>query len=225
MVKAVIFDMYETLITLCGQKIYMGHEISEDCGIDEPKFREIWDTSDEARATGQRTFEDVIEEILRVNNCYDSKLMEKVVAKRRESKEESFNCLHEEIIPMMKKLKEAGIKIGLITNCFNEERDVIVKSELFTYFDGVCMSCVEGMVKPDERIFRLCLERLGLEPSDCLYCGDGGSLELEVAKRLGMKPVQALWYLKEGMGQPVGRLPEFDGAKRPLDIVKMAVEN
>ena len=86
------------------------------------------------------------------------------------------------------------------------------------------MSCVEGIKKPDERIFHLCLERLGLEPSDCIYCGDGGSRELEVAKGLGMKPVQARWYFKEGADQPVGVMPEYDGADSPLYIVKLVEE-
>ena len=34
-----------------------------------------------------------------------------------------------------------------------------------------------------------------------------------------MKAVQAVWYLKEGTSQPVGRKPEFEEAKRPMDVV------
>lgn len=35
MKKAVIFDMYETLITLCHSEAYMGREMSEDAGMGE----------------------------------------------------------------------------------------------------------------------------------------------------------------------------------------------
>lgn len=222
--KAVIFDMYETLITLWGQKIYMGREIAEDAGIMEPKFREIWDATDAARGTGKRTFEDVIEEILRVNDVYSEALFKKIVKKRIESKEECFDHMHEEIIPMMKGLKDAGLKIGLITNCFWEEYHVIKTSELFSFFDASCMSCEEGIMKPNEEIFNRCLERLGLNPGDCLYCGDGGSHELQAAEKLGMRPVQALWYLRDGVGQPATRMPEFEGAETPLEIVLKALE-
>ena len=48
---------------------------------------------------------------------------------------------HSEIIPLFMALKEQDIKIGLITNCYFEERDVIKNSVFFDYFDSVCMSC------------------------------------------------------------------------------------
>jgi len=221
MVRAVIFDMYETLITLWHTNPYMGREISLDAGIPEAKFREIWDATDADRAYGFRTFDDVIEEILRVNNRYSNELLNELVRKRKESKKESLDHIHEEIIPMLEGLKQAGIKIGLITNCFLEEKEVIENSILFPYFDVVCMSCEVAMKKPEERIFKLCLDKLELKPEDCLYCGDGGSHELDAALKIGMHPVQATWYLKESSGQPVGRLEAFEAVCKPMDIVKI----
>ena len=35
-----------------------------------------------------------------------------------------------------------------------------------------------------------------------------------------MRPVQALRYLKEGCGQPVSGMPEYEGAKRPMNIAE-----
>lgn len=225
MTKAVIFDMYETLITLWADKPYMSKAMAEEAGIELSVFREIWNDTEEDRATGKRGFEDVLEEILKVNNRYDEELWAGMVARRKASKVDSFNHVHEGIIPMLDGLKAAGIKIGLITNCFEEERIVIRDSVLFPYFDAVCMSCEEGIVKPDIRIFERCLERLGVEARDCLYCGDGGSRELETAESLNMKTVQACWYLHDDSGQPVSRKPEFIGAWDPMDIVKMIGEN
>lgn len=45
MIKAVIFDMYETLITLWYDNLYMGKEMSAEAGIEGRVFREIWDPS------------------------------------------------------------------------------------------------------------------------------------------------------------------------------------
>ncbi len=42
MVKAVIFDMYETLITLHESPLYFGSQMALDAGIEEEKFQEIW---------------------------------------------------------------------------------------------------------------------------------------------------------------------------------------
>ena len=41
MIKAVIFDMYETLITLFDSPLYFGTQMAEDAGIPEEKFQKI----------------------------------------------------------------------------------------------------------------------------------------------------------------------------------------
>lgn len=225
MIKAVIFDMFETLITHYESPVYMGRQICEDMGISELKFREIWNTSDDDRTLGIRTLEDVIEEILRVNNCYSEELFNKIITKRRQSKIECFEHIHHEIIPLFQALHEKNIKIGLITNCYFEEKDAIEKSIFMDYFDSVCMSCELGVKKPDVRIFNICMENLGVEPEECIYVGDGGSYELETARFIGMHPVQAVWYLKGGVNQPSGRKKEFVQAELPMEIIERIVND
>ena len=44
-------------------------------------------------------------------------------------------------------------------------------------------------MKPNPGIYRLACERLGVEPSDCLFIGDGGSGELTGATNVGMDAV------------------------------------
>lgn len=219
MIKAVIFDMFETLITHFESPLYMGKQIAKDIGIAEQKFREIWDTTDEDRTLGKKTLEEVIEEVLRVNNCYSDELFEQIISKRKMSKIECFHHIHPEIIPMFKSIKEMNIKIGLITNCYYEERDVIKNSILFDYFDAVCMSCELGMQKPELAIFQRCVKELAVIPEECLYIGDGGSFELETAQALGMYAIQAAWYLKDGVNQPAKRKAEFLQAESPLDVI------
>jgi len=57
---------------------------------------------------------------------------------------------------------------------------------------------------------------------ECLYVGDGGSDELKAAKEVGMNPVQATWYLQEGLNQPTGSMQEFRQAKEPMDIARIS---
>lgn len=220
MIKAVIFDMFETLVTHFESPLYMGKQIALDMGVAEQKFREIWDTTDDDRTLGKKTLEEVIEEALRVNDCYSTDLFEKIIQKRKQSKIECFKHIHPEIIPMFKALKEQNIKIGLITNCYYEERDVIKESIFWGYFDAVCMSCELGIKKPDIEIFQKCVKDLDVLPKECLYIGDGGSLELETALSFGMHPIQAAWYLKDGVNQPAKRKPGFLHAERPVDILE-----
>lgn len=221
MIKAVIFDMYETLITHYEIPLYFGKQIAEDMGIDHKVFRKVWEPSEIERTLGYTTFEETIEKILIKNDIYDKTLFNKIINKRKNCKKECFNHLHEDIIPMFNVLKEMGIKIALITNCYNEEKEAIEKSVLYPYFDVVCMSCDLHLKKPDVMIFEKCLEKLNLNAEECIYVGDGGSHELDAALKSGMHPYQALWYLKDNVGQPTGRIDKYEGLKQPLDLIRI----
>ena len=161
-----------------------------------------------------------MESILRENQCYSEELVNKIVKKRIETKQDCFRQLHSEIIPMLKKLKEKGILIGLISNCFSEEAEVIRRSVLFPYFDAAILSYEQGVQKPDEEIYKRCMASLGVAPEECLYIGDGGSNELEAARTLGMKAFQAVWYLQEGTSQPMGRMEAFEQLESPRDVLE-----
>ena len=139
--------------------------------------------------------------------------------KRKMSKIECFEHIHSEIIPLFMALKEQDIKIGLITNCYFEERDVINNSVFIDYFDSVCMSCEMGVKKPDVPIFQKCMNDLAVVAQECIYVGDGGSFELETAQAIGMHPIQAAWYLKEGTNQPSKRNSNFTQAESPKNII------
>lgn len=221
MIKAVIFDMYETLITLYESPLYFGTQIALDAGIREDAFQKLWTAAEEDRTIGKITLEEILEKILKENDCYSESKIKYIVGKRIQCKEEAFEHLHAEILPMLRLLKEKGILIGLISNCFSEEAVVIKKSILYSFFDAVCLSFDEGVQKPDQAIFDRCLEKLNVQADECLYVGDGGSLELEAAKMAGMKAVQAVWYLKEGTNQPSKRKEEFENVETPLDILNI----
>ena len=219
MIKAVIFDMYETLITLYESPLYFGTQMAIDAGISEDRFQKLWVPSETDRTIGKISLEEILETILRQNKCYSESMLNFIVAKRIQTKEEAFHHLHKQIIPMLTLLKEKGILIGLISNCFSEEAMLIKKSILYPYFDAPCLSYEEGLQKPDIAIFQRCLDKLGVWANECLYVGDGGSYELETAEKLGMKAVQATWYLKENTMQPSKRKMEFEQVEAPLNIL------
>lgn len=221
MIKAVIFDMYETLITLYESPLYFSTQMAMDAGISEDRFQKLWIPSETDRTIGKISLEEILETILRQNECYSESMLNSIVAKRIQTREEAFNHLHKQIIPMLILLKEKGILIGLISNCFSEEAMLIKKSILYPYFDAPCLSYEEGLQKPDTAIFQRCLDKLGVQANECLYVGDGGSYELEAAEKVGMKAVQATWYLKENTMQPAKRKMEFEQVEAPLNILNI----
>ena len=119
---------------------------------------------------------------------------------------------------MLESLKKKGMKIALISNCFDEEAAVIRKSILFPYFDAVCLSCEVKMRKPEPQIFYKCLEELGLKPSECIYCGDGGSSELEAASALGMNCFQVCWYFSPRTEGILSRNDNFIQLESPKEL-------
>lgn len=220
MTKAVIFDMYETLITHYNCPLYFGSEMAADAGVTREEFFRVWrnDEYEWMRTVGKMTLEELLTMTLKDVGNYSQELVEKLAAKRVATKVECFNHLHPQIISILKRLKEDSYKIGLISNCYFEEAKVIRSSELFPYFDAVCLSCELGMRKPEEVIYERCMQELAVAPQECVYVGDGGSYELETARKIGMRPVQATWYFKEGTTQPTGPKPEFLQAKEPMDV-------
>ncbi len=223
MIKAVIFDMYETLITHYHEQgpLYFSKEMAEDAGISLERFQAIWLGTEKERSTGMLSLEGVIERILKENDCYFEEVFQTIINKRIRIAENAFTYLHPEIIPMLSGLKENGIQIGLISNCFSEEAEVIRKSRMFPYFDVACLSYELGVQKPDEVIFENCVERLRIKPEECMYIGDGGSNELEAARAFGMYAMQAAWYLKTGTSQPSKRKAEFVQLENPLEVLNM----
>lgn len=220
MTRAIIFDMFETLITHYNSPLYFGWQMAEDAGVDTDAFLTRWRALEADRTIGRLSLEQTLEKILTELGCYSEEVVKKIAAKRVVTCESCFENLHPEIVPMLAELKEKGFHIGLISNCFSEEAKVIRQSVLFPYFDAVCLSYEMGMKKPDTAIYQACMEKLSVDPDECVYVGDGGSRELETARKLGIEAVQAVWYLKEGTFQPTGRMQEFVQVESPWKLIE-----
>ena len=104
-IKAVIFDMFETLVTHYKHPLYFGEQIAEDIGIPNEDFQRIWSASEEDRTIGKRTLETVLTEILEENHIYSKEKLNYIVSKRIAIKQECFDDLDINIIPMLEELK------------------------------------------------------------------------------------------------------------------------
>ncbi|MBM2820663.1 MAG: hypothetical protein HW405_423 [Candidatus Berkelbacteria bacterium] len=80
--------------------------------------------------------------------------------------------LNHDLIEIVKKLKNK-YKIGLITNTGKEYMDeFLYKPGLDKLFDCLVISCLEGLRKPDPKIYMLVAERLHIKPKEILYLDD-----------------------------------------------------
>ena len=92
-------------------------------------------------------------------------------------------------IDALKRLRELGKKIGLISDCGGDIPVLWPETPFAELIDEAVLSCTVGLRKPDPRIYELACDRLGVSPDRCLYVGDGGSNELTGADAAGMHAV------------------------------------
>ena len=222
MIKAVIFDMFETLVTLFTGRTYFGEDLAADVGADLFTFRQEWHAIEKDRSTGKYTIEEGIGHVLKRLGIWSAEKVKLGAAKRREALEDTFSAIPEDTFRLLEGLKERGIKIGLITNTFSDEREMIRDSRLFPYFDAALISYEQGICKPDPALYRKMTELLAVKPEECLYVGDGGSRELYAAREAGMHPVQCTWFhdLAYEPHIPCPILDEFEHAEHQTDILK-----
>lgn len=200
-VKAVIFDLYETLITEWKNFKYTGTLLTNYLDVNPDDFIREWKKLQNDRYLGKyKDTQSAISHILfTLNHEVDTQLVEEIGYKRDNNKKRLFLDIKPEIHEMLKTLKEKGYKLGLISNCSHEEVVEFKNCKIFEYFDAVLLSCEVGMVKPDRRIYEACMEQLSVISNECLYVGDGGSNELLGATQCGMYSIKAVWFLKEFM--------------------------
>ena len=83
-------------------------------------------------------------------------------------------------------LKDASYGIYLLSNAGESFARYESQLPARACFDGMVVSCYERVVKPDARIYRILLERYGLEAGECLFVDDTLRNVLG-ARRVGMR--------------------------------------
>jgi len=117
---------------------------------------------------------------------------------------------NEPMIELMRELKAGGLKMAMLTNNVREWeplwRSMMPVDEIF---EEVVDSAFVGCRKPEGRIYRLTLERVGLAPEACLFIDDL-EVNCEGAEKAGMKAVrfrdneQAIAEIRAAVGAPAG---------------------
>ena len=89
-------------------------------------------------------------------------------------------------------------KLGIITNVHpttQETRihEILQLAGIFDFFDDIIVSSVVGFEKPDERIFHLAFEQLGVEASEAVMIGNRVSADIRGGNNAGMITILLKW--------------------------------
>ena len=216
---AVIFDLFETLITEWGHKKYTKNEMCSDLGIEREKFDIYWDEKEKERYIGEVSFkESILYVCKKCGKHIDDSTLNAIIDNRIKTKSSCFEYVNPDVFQLLNDLKAQGLKLAIISNCSSEEVTVIKQSKIYKYFDQGVLSYEVKLQKPDIRIYEEAAKLLGVALSECIFVGDGGSDELNGAKTAGMKAIQAKWYTNQ---HPYKRdsMEGFLAAEEPLDIL------
>jgi putative hydrolase of the HAD superfamily len=190
MIKAVFFDLFFTLI--------YPHYSSTNNEFDILNItKEEWEMHAEnsilykERAIGKViSEEEIIKQILKAfeNEKYYEQY-ERVLDSRLSRMRAAIDNVNDDIIFTLSELRKHNIKLCLISNADVINCKYWNESVLSTYFDKSIFSCNVGILKPDENIYKLAMNQMGVKASESIFVGDGGSNELFGAKQVGMKTV------------------------------------
>jgi putative hydrolase of the HAD superfamily len=81
--------------------------------------------------------------------------------------------LWEDSLPVVRELRSRGVRTALISNCSHSTRPIVDRLGLEDEFDATLLSFEIGLHKPDPRIYREALRRLGdVAPGRAVFVDD-----------------------------------------------------
>jgi FMN phosphatase YigB (HAD superfamily) len=92
----------------------------------------------------------------------------------------------EETLTVIGDLKMHGYRLAVISNWDVTLFPILDAHGLTSHFDYIAASLCEGVEKPDPLLFNKVLDRLGVDPSDCLHIGDDPIDDLQGASNAGI---------------------------------------
>lgn len=190
--RAVIFDLFGTLVSYFSEKEYRQILLQMALILSVPadEFWQLWSNSFDERALGiQNNLESQINNVCQKMGLTVDRSKIQAAANVRLKYTILTMKPRWEAVTVLSTLKSKGYKIGLITDCSFETASVWKNTPFAPFFDATVFSCLVGLKKPDPRIYQLALANLEIDAGFCLYVGDGNSLELTGAAKVGMYPV------------------------------------
>ncbi|MBC8107204.1 MAG: HAD-IA family hydrolase [Anaerolineae bacterium] len=197
MIKAVIFDLYETLVTQSGTVVPRAGALGESLGLDATAYRREWKQLRPLVLCGQWTFEQALIEVgTRLGVTIPDERVRRACDARIRANTAVFQEIDPEIVALTRDLHNRGVRLATISNCMPEDVMAWPSSAFAPQFGYAAFSFAVECLKPNPQIYFTTIEQLGVNPAETLYIGDGGDDELAGAERAGLRAAQAGWFVQ-----------------------------
>jgi len=192
--RAVLFDLGDTLVKTApvGEilaRILAAHGIQSCLSESDSAYREV---------NGQLTFEDYTLPYRKFWRLYNMKILRRLGIRgdleeladmvTDEWWENAGLELYPDVEETLVRLKEMGLKIGMVTNGYRKDiEEILSRTGLTREFDVTVGADDVGKPKPSKDIFRYALEKIGVSPQEALFVGDNVKTDYEGAEKAGLK--------------------------------------
>jgi haloacid dehalogenase superfamily, subfamily IA, variant 3 with third motif having DD or ED/haloacid dehalogenase superfamily, subfamily IA, variant 1 with third motif having Dx(3-4)D or Dx(3-4)E len=131
----------------------------------------------------------------------------------------SISVPYKDTIPSLLKLREMGLRVGLITNGKETNQWPKIRHlNIEKCFDAILIGSDPATCKPNAAIFNQMAELLSLKPENLMYVGDHPVNDVEASRNAGYTPV---WITTMPWDFPEVERPEYE-IDRIGEIVPLA---
>jgi putative hydrolase of the HAD superfamily len=227
----VLFDLFHTLVSVPPTGGEFGPNSATSLGIPHAHsdFQRLMHEEDVlGRCHGRiRDHHDVIRALAhRFDPTIGEDRIDEAVRFRRKRIEHAMLRVEPAVLAALDRLRAAGVRTALVSDAGWDDVECWERSPLRARLDAEVFSYEIGVRKPDRRIYERALAGIGVDPSDALFVGDGGSDEHRGARALGMRAVLVTrYYAFWDPDAIVARRPhadfEFDDVPAFVDAVDL----
>jgi len=220
MTKAILFDLFETLVTEYGTLQPRASSLGSALGLNGAAFRAAWKVYRPLVLRGQTTFGEALARIgAKQRTTITAPTIQRVCSDRSRAKSSLLWRIDPDVLALCRGLHEQGIRLGVVSNCFAEDIEAWSTCELAPYFAATAFSFEVGVAKPDSGIYLEAVRRLDVAPADVTFIGNGADDELAGAVRAGLRAAQAVWFMRSGADRE--SVADAPRVARPLDVIQL----
>jgi HAD superfamily hydrolase (TIGR01509 family) len=196
-VEACLLDAYETI--LHTDFAPYADELPRLAGVPAAQFYAAYRRVAPLVTTGQHTRRQAFAETLKLCGIVPQPEVTRQLAARARELLLAVGKLYDDVLPFLRFAREQGIKVAIVSNCDENTRALLAELQVTSLVNALALSCEVHAAKPNEKIYKVALHKLGVQPADALFVDDNAEF-CAGAVKLGCRAVR---IARNGQPEPV----------------------
>jgi putative hydrolase of the HAD superfamily len=222
MPRPLIFDLYHTLVDGADdERDRVVGEMAALVGVAPAELVAAYHTTWRDRLVGWDVLETVRILARRLGASPTEVDVARAGALRRALAGRLLDGVSSGTLTVLDTLRADGHPMAVLSNATAETAEAWPASRLASRFDVAVFSCEVGIAKPDPAVYRVAAERIGADPAECVFVGDGADGELAGAAAVGMSVLRTTEHSDtdpQWIGPVCGAMGDLPALLRELDF-------